>query len=249
MNSVMIAPNEFSLDGYRQLLRQLKEREYRFCSFHNLQSDRADIILRHDIDLSLEHAVNMATLEAEEGVQASYYVLACSEFYNLLTPSSRTALKRLVELEHEVGLHLDASISNEQNGNLESIATLECHLLEAIIDEPVRSISFHRPAKQYLDNADNLAGRLHAYQPRFFSDIDYCADSTGCWKYGHPLDRESVKLGKPIQLVTHPIWWDRDPASSAIEKIEAFRQSREALLVDELGRNLAPYAEHLKGKE
>ena len=245
----MITPNDFSLDGYRQLLHQLREREYRFCSFHDLQTDRADIVLRHDIDLSLEHAVNLATLEAEEGVQASYYVLACSEFYNLLTPSSRAALKRLVELGHEVGLHLDASISNEQNGDLESIATLECHLIESVLGEPVRSISFHRPAKQYLDNADNLAGRLHAYQPRFFSDIDYCADSTGCWKYGHPLDRESVKQGKPIQLVTHPIWWGLDPTPSVIEKIEAFRQSREDFFVEELGRNLAPYAEYLKGRK
>ncbi len=248
-NSMAPPSREFSLEGYRQLLHQFKDRSYRFIGFHELSPSGPEVILRHDIDLSLEHAVAMAELEAEESVQASYYLLVGSEFYNILSPLSRLAVNRLVELGHEVGLHFDASVCGNQSDEIEALAKFECSLLEELTGQPVRSIAFHRPAKLFQGNPDNLAGCLHSYQPRFFSEIDYCADSAGSWRYGHPVDRDSVKQGKAIQLVTHPIWWNFGPAIDTIEKVENFRQTRDEFLKGELGRNLTPYAEYLREKK
>ena len=41
------------------------------------------MISRHDIDYSIEKAVELAALEAEENVKSTYFVLLSSEFYNL----------------------------------------------------------------------------------------------------------------------------------------------------------------------
>jgi len=246
MNNTTFPVHDFSPEGYRQLVRQFKKQGYRFCNFLNLSPDKPDVVMRHDVDLSLDYAVKLAELESQESIKTVYYVLVCSEFYNIMTPASRVALKQILDLGHEVGLHFDASIYNHQAVELESIAALECNLLESITGEPVRTISFHRPAKQFQGRPGNFAGRIHTYQPKFFSEIDYCADSTGCWRFGHPLDRDSVKQGKAIQVVTHPIWWNPDLSLNTIGKIEDFRRNREHFLRRELGRNLTPYAEYLQ---
>ena len=40
-------------------------------------------ILRHDVDFSLNHALALAKIEAQEFVKAAYFVNQLSEFYNL----------------------------------------------------------------------------------------------------------------------------------------------------------------------
>ena len=64
-----------------------------------------DVILRHDVDLSLDAALRMAELEAEAGAAATYFLMTRSEFYNLDAPSGVEAIERLRELGHRVGLH------------------------------------------------------------------------------------------------------------------------------------------------
>ena len=44
--------------------------------------------------------------------------------------------------------------------------------------------------------------------PLFSSEIKYMSDSKGIWNNGNPLDSDSFKNKKPIQILTHPIWWN-----------------------------------------
>jgi len=73
---------EFSLGHYRELLRTGREGGYRFAFFEAPPAP-GDLIVRHDVDLSLEAAVEMAELEAEEGVATTYLLMTRSVFYNL----------------------------------------------------------------------------------------------------------------------------------------------------------------------
>ena len=53
----------FSLDHYRELLAAARAGGYRFAHFE--QPPRpGDLLLRHDVDLSLDAALTMAELEA-----------------------------------------------------------------------------------------------------------------------------------------------------------------------------------------
>ena len=94
----------FNLDHYSELLEAAKAGGYRFSFFEGEPSD-GDLILRHDVDLSLDAAVRMAELEAKADVGATYFLMTQSVFYNLGSPEGERALARLRELGHRVGLH------------------------------------------------------------------------------------------------------------------------------------------------
>jgi hypothetical protein len=49
--------------------------------------------------------------------------------------------------------------------------------------------------------------------------VAYISDSTGRWRYGQPLESAAFKARKPIQLLTHPIWWIQE-GETANQKLE-----------------------------
>ena len=53
------------------------------------------VILRHDIDYSLDKAVALAELERELGVSSTYFVLLTSEFYNLLSKDNLSKISKI----------------------------------------------------------------------------------------------------------------------------------------------------------
>src|SRR5262245_66432769 len=94
----------FDLAHYVELLDAAKAGDYRFA-FFDREPDARDLLLRHDVDMSLEDALAMAELEAERGVAATYFLMTQSDFYNLDTRRGAAAIERLRALGHRVGLH------------------------------------------------------------------------------------------------------------------------------------------------
>lgn len=215
--------SEFSTEGYTALVRALIGRGYTVRSFANAEPGARHLILRHDIDMSLEAAVPIAEAEAALGVSAVYFVLVRSELYNPFAPPGAAALARIGSLGHEIGLHFDAALYTEVT--LEQAAARECDMLETFIDRPVHTISFHRPHAVLLGREGLLAGRRHAYEPRFFRDMGYSSDSRGGWRHGHPLTHAAVSAGRALQLLTHPIWW-QDPPASPVARLDNLLDTR-----------------------
>lgn len=239
--------SDFTLAGYGALLSDLNRRGYRCATFHDAKPSGRDLILRHDIDFSLNAALPMAETEAALGHAATYFVLIRSEMYNIHTPRARVCLATLLEQGHEVGLHFDASLYGDDRDELERAASAECAVLEAATGCAVRVISFHRPARHLLDDDESLAGRVHAYQTRFFRDMGYCSDSRGAWHHGNPLDHSAVKSGTALQLLTHPIWWTSEFPGRPVATLDAFRVRRDHELAREISENCDPYrAEFLR---
>lgn len=247
----------FSIPGYRALLHEIAARGYRFTSFEDVRPDARDLVLRHDIDMSLDYAADMAEIEQEMGVRAVYYLLLSTPLYNCLSARGRAAIARIKAAGHEIGLHFDTTLYGPEDtprATLEAAAEAECAVLEAITGTPVRSISFHRPAKALLGMAGDFAGRLHSYAPAFFDDIGYCADSRGEFRYGHPLDHPALEAGTALQLVIHPIWWtapdahDAPDAPGRIARLTGFHADLSAELEQVLGANCIPFATHLAAR-
>ena len=94
----------FELEHYRELLDAARAGGYRFAGFDR-EPAAGDLLLRHDVDLSLDAAVRLAELEAEAGAWATYFLMTRSVFYNLASQEGERALERLRELGHRVGLH------------------------------------------------------------------------------------------------------------------------------------------------
>ena len=58
----------FDLEHYAELLESAKAGGYRFAFFED-EPTRGDLILRHDVDLSLDAALRLAELESEAGAR------------------------------------------------------------------------------------------------------------------------------------------------------------------------------------
>ena len=232
---------DFTLAGYAALLAAFRGRGYEVRGYDSADPAGRHLILRHDLDMSIEAALPIAAIEGQAGVKATYFVLLRSEMYNVQAPASMRALAAIGDHGHDIGLHLDASLYADQETALQRAAEAECAALEQILGQPVAMISFHRPASRLKGYAGRLAGRRHAYEPRFFSEMGYCSDSRGAWHHGHPLDHPAVAAGRALQLLTHPIWWQDGTGSTVQEKLDRFAHGRYLMLRAELGRNCEAY--------
>lgn len=222
----------FTVAGYRALLEALLARGYTVRAFADAEPGAAHLILRHDLDMSLEAALPIAEIEYRLGVAAGYFVLLRSEMYNPFSAAARVVLERLLDLGHEVGLHFDAALYGDDPAALERAGAWECAVLEALLGREVRTVSFHRPAEALQGRAGAFSGRRHAYEPRFFKEMGYCSDSRGAWHHGHPLDHPAVRETRGLQLLTHPIWWIGEGSPEA--RLGAFLRARTARLDQEL---------------
>jgi hypothetical protein len=221
---------DFSYAYYLRLLERVKAEfdVHPVCEAPELlpavTAGRKVCLLRHDVDLSLGPAVRMAEIEAGAGVRATYYVLAGSPLYDLDTRESRAALRRLVELGHEVGLHYDVHLEPHPHGYGPTVESEEarlaedCERVEAALGGPVRSLSFHRPLRHWVGGPLYVAGRVNAYAGELMGW--YLSDSAGRWREGEPLARLDEPRGPLLQLLTHPVWWGERhlPAAEMLEE-------------------------------
>ena len=159
----------------------------------------------------------MAEIETELGHHACYFVLVRGDLYNPFARENARVLERLRGLGHEIGLHLDASLYADDEVVIAGAAARECGVLESLTGQPVRTISFHRPAERLIGRIGPLAGRRNTYEREFVTDMGYCSDSAGGWHRGHPLDHPAVAAGRALQLLTHPIWWQGTAPQAALD--------------------------------
>lgn len=97
----------FTYQAYATIILTIKKYNYIFTDYSTCDNHKKSVILRHDIDTSLDKAVQLAKLEAELGVKSTYFVLLSSEFYNVMAKESREKIKEIQTAGHEIGLHFD----------------------------------------------------------------------------------------------------------------------------------------------
>ena len=176
----------FDLGHYRELLEAAKAGGYRFA-FFDREPQPGDLLLRHDVDLSLDAAVRLALLEHEAGVAATYFLMTESVFYNLASSEGERALERLRGLGHSVGLH---AVWPERD-------------LDGRFD-PV--LAWHNPDPEYMgEPLDD--GLVNVMEPRFFSPDCYRSDSNQHWRSGCPHDALARGEFEWLQLLVHPEIW------------------------------------------
>lgn len=223
---------QFTEAGFRKILLCLKEMNYRFATYENIDEDR-HVIWRHDVDFSMHRAIKLAHIESTEKIQATYFVNPHSEFYNLLEPETSQILQELLLLGHKVGLHFDSSawpIASWTEVTLNEALGKEKALLEVIAQTPIHSVSWHNPDQSNLleFDADTIAGMKNAYAARLRRDYAYCSDSNGYWRFRSMID--VIKDGhQRLHLLTHPEWWTPN-AMSPSARVDRAIQGRASAL-------------------
>lgn len=204
----------FDLGHYRELLDAAAAGGYRWA-FFDTPAEAGTIILRHDIDLSLDAALRMAELEAEAGAGATYFLMTRSEFYNLDSESGRAAIARLRELGHRVGLHaVWPDIDHDDRF------------------DPV--LAWHNPDPEYMrDPVDGLVNVMESP----WADV-YRSDSNQHWRQGCPHEELAAGSFERLQLLTHPEIWAYPGATmreTMLAMLDAERERRlEQLAADRI---------------
>jgi hypothetical protein len=175
----------FDLDHYAELLDSAKQGGYRFALF-----DRAplpgDLFLRHDVDLSLEAAIELAELEAARDARATYFLMTESVFYNLASPIGRASVDRLRTLGHRVGLH--AVYPNADRDDR----------FDAVL-------AWHNPDPEYM--REPVTGAVNVMQEPWFDPDHYRSDSNQRWRQGCPHEQLAGGDFEWLQLLIHPEIW------------------------------------------
>jgi hypothetical protein len=181
----------FDLAHYVELLDAAKAGGYKFAAFKR-EPRPGDLLLRHDVDMSLAAAITMAELEAERDVSATYFLMTRSDFYNLDSPSGVAALARIRELGHRVGLH-----------GVYPDATLD--------DRFDSVVAWHTPDPEYMSSP--IRGVVNVMQEPYFDPERYRSDSNQHWRSGCPHDELRKGSFDWLQLLVHPEIWVYDGAT------------------------------------
>jgi hypothetical protein len=204
----------FDLAHYRDLLAAARAGGYRFAFFDHDPAP-GDLLLRHDVDLSLHAAIELAELEVEEGAAATYFLMTRSVFYNLDSADGEQALARLRGLGHRVGLH-----------------AVHPH---ADLDErfdPV--VAWHNPDPGYMRAP--LDGAANVMEDRFFASDRYRSDSNQRWRSGCPHEDLAAGRFDWLQLLTHPEIWvypGETMRETMLSMLDAERELRLRQLADD----------------
>lgn len=197
----------FTYAAYDHLLSLLKYNNYKISNYENYLYNDKCVILRHDVDFSLEAALQFAELECKEGIQSTYFILLATPFYNPFHRKSRFIVEAIRDMGHDIGLHFDEAnylISNKEE--LINYVEREIAILSNGLNMKIKSVSMHRPSKWVLEEDVQFKSGINSYSSIFFNDFKYLSDSRMHWREDVYQVIQS-DLYDRLHILTHPIWY------------------------------------------
>ena len=201
----------YTYQSYENLLKTIKEHEYTFCGYLNHEEIKGKkCILRHDIDLSIEKALEIAKIETKLGIFSTWFVMVSSDFYNPVSKDNLNYLREILQMDnHTIGLHFDPlCYENASYDELISFAEKEKIVLESFLDTKIQVVSLHRPTRDDIDKELIFDSMINAYSNDFFKEFEYMSDSRRVWRKP-VLDIISNEEYQKLHILTHPIWYNQ----------------------------------------
>lgn len=207
-----------SYETYKKIISDIKETG-KYCDYSNAIDKDEFILMRHDIEFSIERAYNLSLVESENGFYSTYFVQITNNFYNAFSLKNMILLKQMIDNGHHIGLHYHL---NGQTDFLEVRDGVrdQIRILSEMLGTKIDRFSIHRPIKEVYYHKIQIPGIYNAYAPEFFSyadeitdytklDVKYIADSKHHWNYGIPLGKDLTE-NKKIQILIHPFSWTEE---------------------------------------
>jgi hypothetical protein len=201
---------KFTYNAYEEILSLLKENRYEVCNYETYPSSNHCVILRHDVDFSLEAALRFAELEYKNGFQSTYFILLSTSFYNPLHKKASDILKEIKVMGHDIGLHFDeANYSISTKKEVIHYVQKEVSIMSQALGMEINTVSMHRPSKWVLEADVQFDTVINAYGKEFFDGFKYLSDSRMHWREDIYQVIES-KAYKRLHILTHPIWYGKE---------------------------------------
>ena len=164
----------FGLQSYESLVTSLREEGFNFSTDWSTDPSGRAVLMRHDIDFSVEDALAMAAFEKRLAVTSTYFFMLSSNMYNLISKKNRSLVAEIKDMGHKISLHYDPTAHETNESFLEERDTFE-----SAFEVEVDIVSIHRPGKFLEDNNVDLFGTKQTYQDVYFKKFMYLSDSGG----------------------------------------------------------------------
>lgn len=230
--------SDFTESNYKKIIRLAKE-QYTFVEYSKYKTDGKNLFWRHDIDFSVHRAYALARVEMEYGVSSTFFINIHNCYYNVFETEISLIIKKILEMGHHLGLHLDASYYGDSDlSSVERNIVFEKQILEKVYATDINVFSFHNPTSIDLTKMrDEIIGDMvNTYSDYFINNCNYCSDSNGYWRFDRLEDVIRDAKYEKLQVLTHPEWWTPEPMSprERITRCIEGRAKRNHLLYDEL---------------
>ena len=225
----------FTYDEYGRFLDRLAERD--IVTLREFARGEGDFALRHDVDSRLESALELARLERERGLVATYFVLHTAAYWGRADLIER--LRELQDLGHEVGFHNDLlTVERTVGGDVAEVLGRELARLRAggidVVGAAAHGspwchrLGFHNnyvfrgwdepvpgfPATEVRHKLDPAAFGLE-YEAYHLDEGAYASDSSfENRRRWHPLELK-LEPGPRTIVLTHPCHWDASMGGKA----------------------------------
>lgn len=193
---------DFTLKTYRDFCIMLKSHGYVIQNvtecIHNPKPKAA--IIRHDVDSWPINSYQMASIENELGLSATYYFRRSPISFN------GKIVKNIIDLGHEIGYHYEDLAS--EGGNYKSALDSFINNLDFFRTYyPVKTVAMHgRPLSKWnsMDlwdryNYKDLGIECEPYLDLDYSRMAYLTDTGNCWDGERYSVRDHVRSAYNIQ--------------------------------------------------
>lgn len=241
---------KFTFDGYKTLLYLLSDNGYIIVDYHNWKEYDKCAVLRHDVDIDPQKALEMAELEYQYGIKSTYFILLTSNFYNIYSQRNRKIVNEIRNMGHTIGLHFDEMAYPEDIENIGRITAdieKELKILAEVLETNITAFSYHRPTKIILDAGIKIPRVINSYDTFFFKQFKYLSDSRMHWR--EPiLNIVRDKVYARLHILIHPFWY-HDDEQSIKENINEFLRRASLERYDDLNDNFTDLRNVIKRKE
>ena len=235
----------FTLKHYGEICNIIAKSQYKVCFFNDCFLNFKNIlVLRHDIDQSLEQSIKVATIENRYNVKSTFFLWLRSPFYNIFEKKYSDIIYEIISLGHQIGLHFDESVYKIENEKeLNKFIKKEINLIKTYFDINIYAVSMHRPSKWLLNNDVKLNKYVNIYKKKFFKDFKYLSDSRRQWREGCICNKIDVNRFDKLHILIHPFWWVEKEINFN-ERIVSFIEERKNKIILDISGNI-PRAKRL----
>lgn len=220
---------EFNLGRYREILVKALEKGFSFQTFSNYIKRPASkvVLLRHDVDVSIEWALELAEVEHQLGIQSTFFIRLHSIFYNPIEDANIKRMNRLSQMGFEIGIHQELwKFTNDMQSAVELLRS-ERRLMEILLQREILGVATHLPNwNTFRMNPEFLSATGFSYRPgngAFNEGALFVSDSNSRWK-SFSLE-EAIERADKVLANIHPVWWVQKVDDTA-ELIELLREGK-----------------------
>lgn len=240
----------FSFEDYRNIINIIKE-SGKEANFKQARGKDKFIIMRHDVEFSVERAYALSKVEFNMDFLSTYFFQWTNNSYNILSKKNLDIIKDMHERGHKIGLHFALNGLTDMKQIREKIV-VEMEMLSKMMGFQIDEFSVHRPSRDVLRENIILPTIINAYEEDFFTfvenmttgapvDVTYISDANHRWNYGFP-DAATLLDNDKVQILTHPYTWTKKGHDN-LDNFRTLLQEKNRELMDSVDNECRHFAD------